>query len=116
LSDTILSCVTQFLPFRGNYWENLPNQQFEELLFIRQQIDQYQTHFDLLKHQLQAKMKDAERACFKAGSVTWKKSKDSVQFDSKSALKAQPELLAKYPLNKTGSRRFNIYGDKPEFN
>ena len=92
------------------------NQQFEELLCIRQQIDQYQTHFDLLKHQLQAKMKDAERACFKAGSVTWKKSKDSVQFDVKSALKAQPELLIQFPLNKSGSRRFNIYSDRSEFN
>jgi hypothetical protein len=32
-------------------------------------------------------MKDAERAVFTGGSVTWKKSQDSISLDSKALLK-----------------------------
>jgi predicted phage-related endonuclease len=86
------------------------NQQFEQLIQTRNQIEKHQEQFDLLKHQLQAKMQEAERA-FKAGSVTWKKSKDSISLDIKSLLQHQPELIQQYPLQKAGSRRFNIYHD-----
>jgi len=44
------------------------NQQFEQLIRTRNQVEKYQQQFDLLKHQLQAKMQEAERATFKAGS------------------------------------------------
>ena len=54
-------------------------------------------------------MQEAERATFKTGSVTWKKSKDSVSLDSKALLKQHPEYLSQYPQNKQGTRRFNIY-------
>ena len=54
-------------------------------------------------------MKDAEKAIFTQGSVTWKKSKDSVVLDQKALLQAQPELLQQYPQNRQGSRRFNVY-------
>ena len=87
------------------------NQQFEQLLQARSQIDKHQQQFDLLKHQLQAKMQEAERATFKTGSVTWKKSKDSISLDSKALLKSHPEYLNQYPQSKQGSRRFNIYAD-----
>ncbi len=60
-------------------------------------------------HQLQAKMQGAERAIFKAGSVTWKKAKDSISLDSKALLKQYPEYLNQFPQSKSGSRRFNIY-------
>lgn len=85
------------------------NQQFEKLLQQRHLIEQHQEQFDLLKHQLQAKMQDAERAVFQAGSVTWKKSKDSISLDSKALLKQHPEYLQQFPQSKPGARRFAIY-------
>ena len=85
------------------------SQQFEQLLQARSQIDKHQEKFDLLKHQLQAKMQDAERAVFTTGSVTWKKAKDSISLDSKALLKQYPEYLSQFPQSKQGSRRFNIY-------
>ena len=87
------------------------NQQFEQLLQARSQIEKHQEHFDLLKHQLQAKMQNAERAVFTTGSVTWKKSKDSISLDSKALLKSHPEYLNQFPQAKQGTRRFNIYTD-----
>ena len=85
------------------------NQQFEQLIQVRQQIEKHQEQFDLLKHQLQAQMQEAERATFKTGSVTWKKAKDSISFDSKALLKLYPEMLTQFPQSKQGIRRFNIY-------
>ena len=87
------------------------NQQFEQLLQERNRIEQHQENFEQLKHQIQAKMKEAERATFKAGSVTWKKSKDSISLDSKALLKHHPEYLDQFPQSKTGTRRFQIYSD-----
>lgn len=87
------------------------NQQFEQLLEARNQIEKHQEQFDLLKHQLQAKMQQAERATFIAGSVTWKNSKDSISLDTKALLKQHPEYLNQFPQSKQGSRRFNIYSD-----
>ena len=87
------------------------NQDFEQLLKQRHLIEQHQASFDQLKHQIQAKMQDAERATFKTGSVTWKKSKDSVGLDSKALLQQHPEFLQQFPQNKQGTRRFQIYTD-----
>ncbi len=89
----------------------IANQQFEQLIEARNQIEKNEERFDLLKHQLQAKMQDAERATFQTGSVTWKKSKDSISLDSKALLKSHPEYLNQFPQSKQGSRRFNIYTD-----
>ena len=85
------------------------NQQFEQLIQARNHIEKHQEQFNLIKHQLQAKMQDAERAVFTTGSVTWKKSKDSISLDSKALLKQHPEYLNQFPQSKQGSRRFNIY-------
>ena len=85
------------------------NQQFEQLIQARQQIEKHQEQFDLLKHQLQAQMQEAERATFRTGSVTWKKAKDSSSLDSKALLKLHPEMLTQFPQSKQGTRRFNIY-------
>jgi hypothetical protein len=81
------------------------------LIQARHQIEQSQEIFDLLKHQLQAKMQQAERATFTNGSVMWKKSKDSIRLDNKALLKSHPEYLNQFPQSKQGSRRFNIYAD-----
>ena len=87
------------------------NQQFEQLIRVRNQVEKHQEQFDLLKHQLQAKMQQAERATFKAGSVTWKKAKDSISLDSKALLKQYPEYLNQFPQAKQGTRRFQIYAN-----
>ena len=57
-------------------------------------------------------MKDAERATFAHGSVTWKKSKDSTVLDGKAVLKLHPEMLQQFPQHKAGTRRFQIYTDE----
>ena len=85
------------------------NQQFEQLIRVRNQVEKQQEQFDLLKHQLQAKMQQVERATFKTGSVTWKKAKDSISLDSKALLKQYPEYLNQFSQPKQGTRRFNIY-------
>ena len=87
------------------------NQQFEQLIQQRNLVEQHQEQFDLLKHQLQAKMQQAERAVFQGGSVTWKRAKDSISLDTKALLKQHPEYLQQFPQNKQGSRRFQIYND-----
>ncbi len=89
----------------------LANELFDQLIQEKQQIEQHQSQFDLLKHRVQALMQEHERAVFQQGSVTWKKSKDSISLDIKSLLQHQPELIQQYPLQKAGSRRFNIYHD-----
>lgn len=87
------------------------NQQFEQLIRVRNQVEKHQEQFDLIKHQLQAKMQQAECATFKTGSVTWKKSKDSISLDSKALLKSHPEYLNQFPQAKQGTRRFQIYAN-----
>ena len=87
------------------------NQLFAQLIQEKHHIEQHQNNFDEIKHQIQMLMKDAERATFATGSVTWKKSKDSISLDSKALLKLHPEMLEQFPQNKAGTRRFQIYTD-----
>ena len=87
------------------------NQLFDQLIEEKNRIEQHQNNFDELKHQIQALMKDAERATFATGSVTWKKAKDSVSLDSKALLKLHPELLEQFSMTRAGTRRFQIYSD-----
>ena len=91
--------------------DDTANLLFNKLLKTKQEIDVQQQSFDQIKHQIQALMKEAERATFQAGSVTWKKSKDSISLDSKALLKLHPEYLNQFPQSKQGSRRFQIYTD-----
>ena len=87
------------------------NLMFDQLIKMKEEIQHKQERFDQLKHQIQMMMKDAERAVFSRGSVVWKKAKDSTGLDTKALLKHQPDLITQYPLEKQGSRRFNIYTD-----
>jgi putative phage-type endonuclease len=84
------------------------NQTFDQYLDLRQQIEQAEQQEDHLKQQLQQRMGDASQAVFAKGSVSWKRSKDSLSLDSKRLLKDQPHLLQQYPLHKAGSRRFLV--------
>ncbi|WP_312080370.1 YqaJ viral recombinase family nuclease [Acinetobacter schindleri] len=87
------------------------NLMFDQLIKMKEEIQHKQERFDLLKHHIQMLMKDAERATFAHGSVVWKKAKDSISLNTKALLQHQPELIELYPLQKQGSRRFNIYTD-----
>ena len=82
---------------------------FMDLMLESDAIVTHQAKYDCLKHRIQALMKNAERAIFSVGTITWKRSKDSVVLDQKQLLQAQPELLQQYPQTRQGSRRFNIY-------
>ena len=82
---------------------------FDELMQQDYQIKKHQTDYDQTKHQIQSLMRDADKAVFSKGSVTWRRSKDSMLLDQKALLKDQPELLEKYPQVRAGSRRFNVY-------
>ena len=84
------------------------NQTFDQYLDLRQQIEQAEQQEEHLKQQLQQRMGDVSQAVFAKGSVSWKRSKDSLSLDSKRLLKDQPQLLQQYPLHKAGSRRFLV--------
>lgn len=84
---------------------------FDKLMQQDHQIKQHQDSYDKTKHQIQSLMRDADKAVFSQGSVTWRRSKDSTLLDQKALLKDQPELLEKYPQVRAGSRRFNVYAN-----
>lgn len=86
----------------------LLNDYFNELLEQKRLIDEHQARFDYLKQQLCQAMNEHDIAIFAHGSISWKKSKDSVSLDSKALLKDKPELLEQYPQIRQGSRRFVI--------
>ena len=81
---------------------------FSDLVRVRANMDDYKSREDLLKQRIQQRMGDCSKALFEAGSVSWKRSKDSVGLDVPSLLLEQPELLTKYPLTRAGSRRFLV--------
>ncbi len=87
------------------------NLMFDQLIKMKEEIQHQQERFDQLKHEIQMMMQDKERAVFANGSVVWKKAKDSISLNTKALLQHQPELIELYPLQKQGSRRFNIYTD-----
>ena len=84
---------------------------FTGMLKLKSEIEVKQSAQDQLKQQIQQAMGNATKALFNHGTVTWKKSTDSTTLDSKRLLKIQPSLLRRYPLHKSGSRRFMVYAD-----
>ena len=81
---------------------------FDELLAIRSEMDTLKSTESHLKQRIQSQMGEASKATFPSGSVSWKRSKDSVGLNTKKLLQEQPELLERYPLTRPGSRRFLI--------
>jgi predicted phage-related endonuclease len=81
---------------------------FDELLAIRSEMGSLKSTESHLKQRIESQMGEASKATFPSGSVSWKRSKDSVGLNVKQLLKDQPELLDQYPLTKPGSRRFLI--------
>jgi predicted phage-related endonuclease len=85
------------------------SQAFGELLAIRSEMETLKFTESHLKQRIQSQMGEASKATFPGGSVSWKRSKDSVGLNTKKLLQDQPELLERYPLTRSGSRRFLIH-------
>ena len=81
---------------------------FSDLVRVRANMDEYKSREDLLKQRIQQRMGDCSKALFETGSVSWKRSKDSVGLDVPTLLLNNPELLKVYPLTRSGSRRFLV--------
>ena len=81
---------------------------FSDLVRVRANMDDYKSREDLLKQRIQQRMGDCSKALFETGSVSWKRSKDSVGLDVPTLLLNNPELLNEYPLTRAGSRRFLV--------
>lgn len=79
---------------------------YSDLLSLRETIANQCVIESQLKQRLQQAIGNASGAVFETGSVTWKKSKDSVVLDVARLLKDQPDLIERYSLTKPGSRRF----------
>src|ERR1035437_197158 len=79
---------------------------FSDLVALRGHMAEQEKLEAKFKQKLQQAMGNASRAVFETGAVTWKKAKDSTVLDLPTLLKEQPDLMQRYPLAKTGSRRF----------
>ena len=87
------------------------NKLFEQLLSYRDYMQELEQRHDQVKHQLQTLIAANEVAVFEKGTISWKRSKDSIGLDSKAVIKAHPELLAKFSKTRQGSRRFVILNE-----
>lgn len=81
---------------------------FADLLSVRQRLADLQKREAQCKQSIQQVMGEASRAKFEVGEITWKKSKDSVRLDVTRLLKDQPDLMKRYSITQTGSRRFVV--------
>lgn len=85
---------------------------FNELIDLRDKISRLNQREDLLKQRIQQTMGEASEAQFVQGKVTWKRSADSIQLDTKALLKDHPELLEQYQRVRHGNRRFLMRASK----
>lgn len=81
---------------------------FSDLVAIRDDIDARSKVEAQLKQRIQQRMGEASKANFETGSVSFKRSKDGVALDVTKLLQDQPDLVARYPIIKPGSRRFLV--------
>jgi putative phage-type endonuclease len=84
------------------------NAAFADLLAVRAVVTENEKTESQLKQTIQQRMGDASKATFENGEVSWRRSKDSVVLDVPELLIDHPEFLKRYPLVKSGSRRFLI--------
>ena len=81
---------------------------FSDLVAVRQTLDTQTKYEALLKQRIQQRMGDASKAVFETGDVTWRRSKDGVEFNLPQLLTDHPEYQDAYAIPKTGSRRFLV--------
>lgn len=84
-------------------------QTFSDLLTVRQVLASQSQIESQLKQKIQQRLGEATKALFETGEVTWKRSKDKTELDTERLLKDQPDLLQRFCLTKSGSRRFLIH-------
>ena len=81
---------------------------FTRLVALRAELADKEKQEAQLKQSLQQRMGEASRACFPAGEITWKRTKDVHSVDVARLARERPELIETYPLIRPGSRRFII--------
>ena len=84
------------------------NQSFNQLVQVRDQLTSLNLQEAQLKQFLQQTLGDATKARFALGSISWKRSKDTVALNTKNLLKEQPDMLDRYGEIRQGSRRFTV--------
>ena len=84
------------------------NAVFDELVTIRNHLDDYKAKESLLKQRIQQTMAEHSHAQFRNGSVAWKKTADAKVLDSKTLSQEHPDLVAPYFITRAGSRRFTV--------
>ena len=85
------------------------SQTFSDLLAVRQVLASQSQLESQLKQKIQQRLAEATKALFENGEVTWRRSKDKTELDTDQLLKDQPDLLQRYGVTKSGSRRFLIH-------
>ncbi|MGD7197271.1 YqaJ viral recombinase family protein [Ralstonia pseudosolanacearum] len=83
---------------------------FADLVSVRAEIESRQAVEAQLKQAIAQAMREADRAQFETGSVSFKRSRDGVGVDLKRLLADHPHLAAQYAITKPGSRRFLVSG------
>jgi putative phage-type endonuclease len=81
---------------------------FADLVSVRAEIESRQAVEAQLKQAIAQAMREADRAQFETGSVSFKRSKDGTGIDLKRLLADHPELAMQYAITKPGSRRFLV--------
>lgn len=81
---------------------------FADLVAVRAEIETRQQIEATLKQTIAQAMREADRAKFETGSVSFKRSKDSSGVDLKRLLAEHPEFDCQYAITKPGSRRFLV--------
>jgi len=82
------------------------NEVFSALAVLRVDLEEKALQAERLKQTIQQAMGDASRVVFDAGEVTYKRSKDGTSLDAKKLGADHPELVARYSVTRSGSRRF----------
>lgn len=107
------SALRQLYPHDNNETLDLTedpnaNQQFSELLTVREQLASLADKEALLKNQLQERIGDNSIAVFSDGKISWRQSKPSVVLDTAKLKKENPDLVKRFNKIKLGTRRFLI--------
>lgn len=85
---------------------------FQQLLEAKEEQEREERRASELKQAIQQRMGSATTAVFTAGSVTWKRTRDSARFDVERFAQDHPDLFKAYSVTKSGSRRF-VINEKP---
>lgn len=80
-----------------------------DLVSIRALLEEQAKREAQLKQRIQERMREATKALFDAGTVTWRRSKDSTSIDVERLARDHPELAQALAVPKAGSRRLLLH-------